>query len=181
VTLARADALANLTVLDEHGQALALAALWREQAAVLAFVRHFGCLHCREHVAQLRTVVDAMHAAGAELHVIGNGTPNFIAGFRETTGLATPVYTDPTLAVYRAAELRRGASTMLDVRAAAKTVRAFARGHRQSLRVQGDQWQQGGVLVIARDGRVAWQHVSKYPGDNAEPTAIVSALARLSG
>jgi peroxiredoxin len=180
VTVTRADGLAKLTVLDEHGTAVTLGSLWRERAAVLAFVRHFGCLHCREHVAQLRTIIDAIHAGGTELHVIGNGAPSFIAGFRETTGLATPVYTDPTLAVYRAAELPHGIATMVDVRAAAKTLRAFARGHRTVLRPQGEQTQQGGVLVIDRDDRVVWQHVSKYPGDNAEPGAIVSALARLS-
>ena len=40
--LARADDLAPLTVLDEHGQGVALGTLWRDQPAVLAFVRHFG-------------------------------------------------------------------------------------------------------------------------------------------
>lgn len=180
MTVTRGEPLAKLAVLDEHGTTVALGSLWRDRAAVLAFVRHFGCLHCREHVAHLRSVVDEIHGAGAELHVIGNGAPTFIAGFRDTTGLTTPVYTDPTLAVYRAAELRRGISTMLDVRAAATTARAFARGHRTVLRPQGDQTQQGGVLVIDRDSRVVWQHVSRYPGDNAEPSAIVSALARLS-
>jgi hypothetical protein len=149
----------------------------RARTAVLAFVRHFGCMHCREHVAHLRTIIDDVHAADAELHVVGNGSPSFIAGFREATGLATPVYTDPSLAVYRAAQLRRGVMTLLDARAAAKTIRSLARGFRQPLVPQGDQLQQGGVLVIARDGRVAWQHVSRYAGDNAEPRAIVSALA----
>jgi hypothetical protein len=129
----------------------------------------------------LRGAIGDIHAAGAELHVIGNGTPSFIAGFRETTGLSTPVYTDPSLAVFRAAELRRSLMTMIDARAAAKTVRAFARGYRQTLRPQGDTLQQGGVLVIARDGHVAWQHVSRYPGDNAEPAAIVSAVTTARG
>jgi hypothetical protein len=128
----------------------------------------------------LRTIVDDIHAAGAELHVIGNGAPSFIAGFREATGLVGPVYTDPTLVAYRAAQLRRGMLSMVDARAAAKTVRAFARGFRQAARAQGDQLQQGGVLVIDRGGSVAWQHVSRYPGDNAEPSAIVAALPRAS-
>jgi len=41
-TLRRADDLAALTVLDEHGQPVVLGTLWRDRAAVLAFVRHFG-------------------------------------------------------------------------------------------------------------------------------------------
>jgi hypothetical protein len=40
--LTRADDLAKLTVLDEHGKTLALGALWAQKPAVLVFVRHFG-------------------------------------------------------------------------------------------------------------------------------------------
>lgn len=40
--LARADDLAPLTVLDERGQGVPLASLWRDQTAILVFVRHFG-------------------------------------------------------------------------------------------------------------------------------------------
>lgn len=38
----RADDLAKLTVLDEHGASVELGSLWRDRAAVLVFVRHFG-------------------------------------------------------------------------------------------------------------------------------------------
>jgi hypothetical protein len=37
-----ADALAPLTVLDEHGATVRLGDLWRDRTAVLVFVRHFG-------------------------------------------------------------------------------------------------------------------------------------------
>jgi hypothetical protein len=61
-------------------------------------------------VVQLHRVIDRIHAAGAELHVIGNGAPMFIAGFRETTEFPGPIYTDPSRAVYDAAELVRDGS-----------------------------------------------------------------------
>ena len=38
----RADNLAKLTVLDEHGGTIELGSLWRDKTAVLVFVRHFG-------------------------------------------------------------------------------------------------------------------------------------------
>jgi hypothetical protein len=113
--------------------------------------------------------------AGADVVVIGNGAPNFIAGFRETTGFTGAVYTDPSLAVYEAAQLQRGVRTMLSVGAAARTLGAFARGYRQG-RTQGDNLQQGGVLVVGKDGSVLWHHVSTGPGDNADPREIVRAL-----
>ena len=40
--LARADDLASMTVLDEHGQSVVLGTLWAERPAILVFVRHFG-------------------------------------------------------------------------------------------------------------------------------------------
>jgi hypothetical protein len=128
-------------------------------------------------VVQLHRRIDDIHAAGAELYVIGSGTPNFIAGFRETTGFTGTVLTDPSLEVYRAAELKRGLRTFVSLGAAARTVGSLARGFRQG-RTQGDNLQQGGVLVVARDGRVLWQHISDSPGDNADPDELVRVLRR---
>lgn len=124
---------------------------------------------------QLHREIDAIHAAGAELIVIGNGAPHFIAGFREITGYAGPIYTDPSLAAYEAAHLERGVTKVLNPRALMPTLKAFARGGKQGL-TQGDTWQQGGVLVIAPSGEIVWQHTSKRPGDNARASEIVGAL-----
>ena len=115
------------------------------------------------------------HANVPNLIVIGNGAPHFIEGFRETTGFTGPIYTDPTLAVYKAAQLKRGAMTLLKLRAAVATVGALRRGFRQT-GVQGDGTQQGGVLVVAPDGRILYHHISEYPGDNASPDEIRSHL-----
>ena len=124
---------------------------------------------------QLHREIDAIRAAGAELYVIGNGTPSFIAGFRETTNYDGPIFTDPSLAAYQAAQLKRGVLKTLDPRALGKTIGAFMRGHRQGS-TKGDPWQQGGVLVIARGGEVRWHHASERPGDNAAVHEIVAAL-----
>jgi prostamide/prostaglandin F2alpha synthase len=173
--LTRADDLAKLKILDANDRAIELGSLWRDRTAVLVFLRHFGCLHCREHVAQLLAEVEAVRAAGAELYVIGNGSPSFIAGFREQTGWTGPVYTDPSLAVYRAAQLKRSVGSTLDPRSLTDAWKALRHGSRQG-RTQGDQWQQGGTLVVAPSGAVRWHHASGRPGDNATGAQIVAAL-----
>jgi hypothetical protein len=38
----RADDLAKMTVLDEHGKTVELGTLWCDRTAILVFVRHFG-------------------------------------------------------------------------------------------------------------------------------------------
>ena len=40
--LTRADDLARMNVLDEHGAPVEVGSLWRDRTAVLVFVRHFG-------------------------------------------------------------------------------------------------------------------------------------------
>jgi len=113
--------------------------------------------------------------AGAELVLVGNGGPNFIAGFREATGFTGPIYTDPSLKVFEAAHLERGVFTVFNPAALGRTVGALRRGFRQG-RTQGDALQQGGVIAIATDGRVLWHHISHGPGDNARPDEIARAL-----
>ena len=170
------ETLGKLSVLDEHGAPVEVSSLWGERTAVLAFVRHFGCLHCRDHVVQLHRSIADIRRTGAELIVIGSGTPSFIAGFRETTGFDGPLFVDPTLATYEAAELERGVLRTLSPRGLGKAVSALRRGVRQG-RTQGDAFQQGGVLVIAPGGTLRWRHVSKFAGDNAPVERVVAALA----
>lgn len=124
---------------------------------------------------QLHRAIDRIHAAGAELHVIGNGAPMFIAGFRETAKFPGPIYTDPSLRVYDAAELMRGISTTFNPRSAVNALRALKGGFRQG-RTQGDPNQQGGVLVVAPSGDVKLHYISKVAGDHPDVERVVRAL-----
>jgi len=132
-------------------------------------------MFCREHVAQLRHEIEAIHAAGGELVVIGSGTPNFIAGFRDTTKYQGPLYVDPQLASYQAAGLKRGLLRTLNPLTIAMGVRAITRGNFQG-RTQGDNYQQGGVLIVMPPGRIVYEHVSDVAGDNAPAREVVAAL-----
>lgn len=162
--------LGDLDVIDEDGRTIRLSSLWADGPAVLVFLRHFGCIHCRDHAVQIDRA-----KLPAKVVLIGNGSPSFIAGLREQTGWTGPVYTDPSLAAYKAAQLKRGVLRTLDPRGYGKALRAMAGGQRQG-RTQGDQWQQGGVVVVAKDGRVLWSHASERAGDNAAPDLIRAAL-----
>ncbi len=125
---------------------------------------------------QLHRERTAIEAAGATLQVIGNGAPMFMAGFRETTGYDGALYTDPSLAVYQALELRRGWRTILDPRAAKNAARALAGGFRQG-RTQGDATQQGGVLVVATDGTIRYRHADRVAGDGPPVATVLAALS----
>jgi hypothetical protein len=121
--------------------------------------------------------MDRVHALGAEVVVVGNGAPHFIAGFRELTGFHGPLYTDPSRKSYQAASLKRGWSTFLNLRAATNLARAVVGGARQGS-IQGDPAQQGGTLVIAppAPGRVLFHHVSDTAGDHPKLEKIFAVL-----
>ena len=145
-------------------------------------------------MAQLRCEVDAIHARGAELVVIGNGTRRFAAAFRDDLQLETPLYLDPTRASYRALGMRRGiAPTIGSWRTWINMLSALRRGLRQNrVRViarwwyrsvpvlmpgpQGDAWQLGGVLVVLPDGRVPYRYLSTVAGDHPPVRAVLDAL-----
>ena len=128
---------------------------------------------------QLHREIERIHAAGAELVVVGSGAPHFVAGFRETTDFDGPIYCDPTLAVYEAAGLKRGRLRTLGPRSALASLRAAKEGFKQG-RVQGDAYQQGGVLVIVPPGEAVYRHVSEYAGDNAPVADVVRVVESLA-
>lgn len=133
-------------------------------------------MFCSEHVVQLHRKQHAIRAAGAELHVVGNGAANFIEGFRDKTGFDGPMYVDPSLETYKALGLPRGVMTILKPRAVLDAIRALRRGHRQGL-TRGDNWQQGGTVVIAPGNDVLYVHRSQSPGEMPGTAGILAALA----
>lgn len=124
----------------------------------------------------MRDDIPKIHAAGAELVVIGNGTPQQAGWFAEDVGLSTPVLTDPTLEVYRAVEAKRGLLGVLDPRMFLRALAALRRGFRQS-GVQGDATQLGGVFVVGEGGTALYACRSRFAGDYPEPEAYLEALA----
>ena len=185
---------ARAKIKDGNGQVLELRKTWEARPVVIAFVRHFGCLFCRQQVAQLRREVENIRALGAELVFIGNGTEEFAAAFREDLGLDPPLYVDVSCASYRASGMQRGLVRTLgawrtwvklgrvlleDVRQ--KRGRVILRWWNRSVPAlvpgtQGDAWQLGGVLVVLPDGRVPYRYVSAIAGDHPPAGEVVAAL-----
>lgn len=113
---------------------------------------------------------------GGELAIVGNGAPAFARAFREDLGLDVPLYTDPSLATYRALAFRRGlVRTVLSPRVWIHAARALAGGFLQG-RTRGDALQLGGVVVVRPDGTVAYRYASAEAGDHPPIGDILAAL-----
>jgi hypothetical protein len=124
---------------------------------------------------QLHGHLEEIESKGAKLHLIGNGSPSFIDGFREVTGYTGSIYTDPSLKSYEVAGLQRGVLATFGLRSIKAGVKSLAKGERQGS-TQGDALQQGGAVVINSAGEVLYSHQSSSGGDNVSPAELLSAL-----
>ena len=133
-------------------------------------------MFCKQQVAQLRGAHDEIRRRGAELIVIGNGPPFFAEAFKKDLAFEGPMYTDPSLETYRAAEMKRSVGRTLSLASAKKAIGALKGGFMQT-RTRGDPWQLGGVVVINRDGEVTYRQASDHPGDHAPVEELLRAVA----
>ncbi|MEM9596922.1 MAG: AhpC/TSA family protein [Acidobacteriota bacterium] len=132
-------------------------------------------MFCREQVAQLRGITQDVQDRGAALLAVGNGSPKQAARFQKERKLEFPLLTDPKLAAYRAAGLRRDLGSTLNPKLLGSAFRALAGGHRQST-VQGDPWQQGGAFVFTPEQKVLFSQISRSAGDHVDPKDLLAAL-----
>lgn len=142
---------------------------------VVVFVRHYGCIFCRERAAEVRAHRAAIERKGASIVFVGNGLPAMAREFAAQHADGLPVLSDPSKKTFELAGMRRGLSTVLRPSMLKNAWRAFRSGHRQT-KVQGDPWQQGGAIVIAKDGAVVHAQRDCAAGDAIDWARVVAAI-----
>jgi peroxiredoxin len=170
-----AHALQYTQLRDTTGASLTLGTLWRWQATVLLFVRHFGCIFCREQLAEAEAHMMELNELGARLVVIGNGSPAEARAFAEEMGTEAEVLTDPERVSYCAVGMKRSVRSSLNLKTVTHGLRAWRDGHRQGA-VAGDPFQQGGVVVMVPGGDEVFRFVSEEAGDHADFEDVLTAV-----
>jgi hypothetical protein len=158
-----------------------VSAFWENEPALLLFLRHFGCVGCAQQVTELSPRLGELREAGLRTVLVGNGTPPMIDAFVARHALddkACEIVTDPSLGVFRAADLIRSAWATIGFRALVDMARALSEGHRHPA-VQGDRWQQGGALLVDGGGRVVLYHRNVSLGDHPSAADLVEAALAL--
>jgi peroxiredoxin len=179
-----ARALEDLVVRDHHGESVRLGDLWRDQPAVLVFLRHYGCVFCRAHAVQLHRARERFAAAGAHLALIGQGTADDANRFRRVQSIDVPVYSDPERAGYDAAGAKVATlSELVNARTVARALKhtVTSRIRQGSIavhqgRIVDNPAQLGGVLVIAPDGSIRYAHMSEDASDIPPSDEVLAAV-----
>lgn len=168
----------SLVVLPEaNGREIRLGSLWASRPAVLVFLRHYGCIFCREHVGQLREHEEAFRAKGSALAAIGLGDRQYAREFSKQTGIQFPLLIDEKREAYQKAELRSANLLHLVESDYAKSwKRARAAGYRQGKLLGRNPFQLGGSFVFGPGDMDRFAHYSETFGDNASPASMLAAL-----
>src|SRR5258706_7017695 len=69
--------LAGVSLPDSEGNQVRLGSIWADSPAVVVFLRHYGWIFCREHVAQLREHEAEISPKGDRIAGIGFGGKDY--------------------------------------------------------------------------------------------------------
>jgi peroxiredoxin len=170
-------ALSAIELKDASGTKRRLGSLWAEQPVVVVFLRHFGCLHCRDHAAELRDRYAELRRSGADVAAIGTGSVRYAQAFVEDDRIPFPVLVDDDGLAARAAQVR--STSFLGMfhprtwRATADSWRRGFRIHKAGKRVT----QLGATFVIGPGPRLLYAHVDSDSADHAPLPEVLAAVA----
>jgi peroxiredoxin len=177
--LRRGDRFPDLT-LDSHEGPVRLSERWSERPLVVAFMRHFGCPFCREHLIQLGRHYDEVLAAGGHVVAIFQYRAEPTESFCRARGVPFDCLGDPKRAAYAAVGLDQGERReYLSLPLLGPLLRAARVGAFPG-KPSGDPSQRPGTFVVDRGGTVVFAHYNVMSPDNPPMSAILEAVGGLA-
>lgn len=147
------------------------------RATLLVFLRHFGCVFCREQVTELRAASE--RGGFPPLLFFTQGSATESRAFLRRDWPEGRAVADPALRFYEAFGVERmGPLQVLRPGLWMAERRARAKGLEGGPR-SGDVWRMPGVFLVEGD-RVLWQHHYRHAGDMPDFTAVPDLARRLA-
>jgi hypothetical protein len=138
--------------------------LW-EGVTLVVFLRFFGCIFCRETIADLRKLVEEREDFPRVLFVAEAGTVETRAFLRRYWPAARSV-SDPHGVLYDAFGVGRGFLKTFGIGVFVARRRATAKGH-EGGEVDGDVLRMPGVFLM-RGEEVVWSHRFRHMADHPD-------------
>lgn len=151
-------------------------ALRAEPLAVLYFLRHLGCAHCRYVVDKLHDMVRTNPRFPKVIFVhqeaLEAGRKFFAKHFPAAAHIA-----DPARELYTLFGIKRESTTlkMFTPGATLRFVKRFVQGYPNSIVPTSDPRTLSGMFLI-RQGQVIWAHRAEHAGDDEKALARLAAL-----
>ncbi|EME29581.1 oxidoreductase [Galdieria sulphuraria] len=145
------DSLLGLKIFDTNGEVFDAASLFPSgQCNAVAWLRHFGCVFCKQLAAEMAQVYKQQENLGVRIAVVGQGSWQDARNFKAEINFPGDVYTDPELKTYEALEFTRSVKSFLQPSLLVRAYAAFREGLHQGP-IQGKAFQNGGVIVANGD------------------------------
>jgi hypothetical protein len=144
---------------------------------LLVFLRHFGCIFCRETIADLRAVAERDERFPDTLFFF-QGSPTEGRALLRSYWPAARAVADPEGAIYGAFGIGRGGPLQMFGPAVwTARSRARAKGHRNGS-PSGDVWRMPGVF-LTEGTRIVWTHEYAHAADHPDYQEIAERAAAL--
>ena len=137
-----------------------------DEPTLFVFLRHFGCIFCREAIADIRAASEGEADFPRVLFFFRGSATEGRAFLRRYFPNAKAV-ADPTGELYDAFGIQRGGlAKNLGPKVWRARKRAAGKGHRNGAR-SGDIWRLPGVM-LTRGERIYWVHDVKHAADHPD-------------
>ena len=154
----------------DSGESVNLDSLYADRPLALVFMRHYGCIFCREQLASLREFKDD------NIILVGMGDQKETVEFKRRMEVPQPIISDPTKALFQQFGLRRASfGQFVNRRVVTRGVNALRAGHREGI-PNADPLQLAGIFILNTDGEVVFEHRSTDSSDNLLGPQIAAEL-----
>jgi len=126
----------------------------------------------------LRRNKEAFDKLGARVVLVGLGSVEETAAFKERFKVPFTMIADPEKRLFGAFRLKQAsAGSLLSAKMVFKGLQAVAKGHTIG-KPQGDVRQLPGVFIIDIANRIRFSHYASSPQDHPQPDALLDVLRR---
>ncbi len=170
------DIAPNFALLNAANETVHLQDLWAIRPTLLSFIRHFGCLFCREWLSQLEQHKDVLSDAGIQVLVVAMGQPKHITRYCGRLAPSIDCVVHETTQPYDAYGLIQGSwkeFVSFDVLKAG--VHAYFKGHTTGQMI-GDPRMMPGSFIVDQQGKIAYSYYSEHVADHPDIATLVRVV-----
>lgn len=150
------------------------AEFYRNDPVIVIFLRHLGCIFCREQVQDLNAHPDW------NILFICQAQPDEAGEFKNAMNSPHHFACDPEAKLYEEFGLERGGlRELFSAPVVKRGFQAWGKGVRQG-RTIGDPWRMPGEFIFNTEGNLVWENRARHAADHSPAEILGAALKRAS-
>lgn len=173
------DLAPDIKLIDTNNNYILMSNIWQAQPTAFIFLRHLGCIFCREQVAWLKAGYSKYKDLGVEIICIAQGDAKVGKAFSILFDLPFPLLLcGNETSIYKQYGLKRGNFSQLFGSASIiNGIKALLHGHSQS-GITGDGFLLGGTFIVDKDGIILYTHRQMNASDNIKNETLLSEFKK---